>query len=241
MEYERFIVSLYKRDEKTVQSGVFLYVEKNGAVSRVTIKNCPSQSGVLFVYFNKKCIQVSFSGNFTFNFNEEFSQQNDYLFYLCYGENRCVGQVGNIGDKKKVLAAIERQYQKIRNVTQLNGEIDKNEIVDNIIYKVFSRTSDLYFQLSKNQLAQLFATFKRCDDLENMIKFSKFIQSSDDYDKSYVGIVYKKNTPYAIAVGFCCDKFHFIADGRFKFLPFEDNQEEGIYLSFRRASDGDLI
>ena len=241
MEYEKFIVSLYEAKSKT-QSGVFLYVEKRADKSTLSIKNSPSDYGFVFVYFNGKCIFVPVNKKLSFNFDEEFSDNNDYLFCFYCESKKYFGKKGNIKEEKKILSAIENKYQTVKNLSISELEFDKNNVIDDLMQKMFGLESELYFKLAKAKLSNIFACFERCEMLEEKFKNSKFVKSENGIENSFAGIIYKRNKPFAIAVGFAGNEDEIFADERYNFYSINTVcGNKGIFLSFRRASDGDIV
>ncbi len=242
MEYEQFIVSLYKEGELSCQSGMFICAQKRADKTIITLDNARKDAQYLFIHFKTKCILIKIDNKSTFLLDHEFTKQESYLFCLyCEGE-KFIGIYNNVGKLGKILKAIDQQYLKLKNERQF--VINKNKVTDDLVYKLFNVVrNDTFFDQIKDNLIHLFSVFSRNKDLENMFKCSKFIECKNGDENSYLGIIYRDNKPFLLAVG--CEKPEAIvpADvGQYCYITSQtfQNGQQGVFLSFRRASDGEL-
>ena len=240
MEYEKFIVSLYHDGKDLLQSEMILSVEKRSQKSQVTIENCVYKNGVLFIYVNKKYYIAFIDICKTIIFNEQFSCENDYLFCLYINGERYVGEKGKQDNKNKILENIDKKYKEMKENVYYDV-MDKNQVVDRVIQKVFSNQSELYFNIFKSYLSKLFSTFKRSEELEHFFKNSKFIKSTSGGEDTYAGIIYKNNRPYVLAFGFGSNDIFKNVDRRYIRILVEGDNHYKVFLCLRKASDGEIL
>ncbi len=243
MEYDKFLISLYKRGENLPKH--FVSIKKSGNNLRVKLEPV-AKLGLLIVISDDLCC-FEIKNNVEINLNDKFNFKNDY--FICYFDLK----YKYYGKRSKQLFS-EQIYKKFDELCdkylaekeiEKALETDRNFVCDKIIYKMFGAFPSLYFENTKNQLYQLFAVCDRAPEIENIIKCSKFIKTGTKNHTTFFGIVYKNNLPFAIAMGQSVDNLNVLKTESNYQLFYDNNQSQQsnqMYLiSFRRASDGDEI
>lgn len=241
MEYEKFIVSLYKDGEISAQSGIFICIEKRADKSILTLNNSGENAQYLFIHFDNKYIMIKIDDRNSFNFGYKFDKQKEYVFCLYFDNTRYVGIHNKKGNYDKILETMNNQYIALKTKSIF---VDKNSITDELILKLFDRKENfLFFDQIKDKLIYLFSAFGRNKPLEDIVKYSKFVEFKNTEGNSFLGIVYKMNKPFLLAVGYenlnddvdiDITEYHHVT------TKDELGQFHDIFLTFRRASDGDL-
>ncbi len=201
--------------------------------------------GTLFLYSKGKYIAFSVDKNkIEVYLSDDFKYYNDY--FICFsGENvKYVGGRGDVGDVKLIMNNFEKIGKTERKNNLIEGiNQDRNKVTDEIMHKMFGFLPVGFYELARKQLYDLFSSCKRAVELESLIPYSKFIEVGMAEDKTFVGVVYKNNLPFAIAIGFNAqiNKNNLIHENSYQYFYKNGRELKGYFLSFRRASDGDVV
>jgi len=248
MEYENFLVSLYDNLSLKGLPIAFIEVKKESDKVKLKLNLFKSKKGFLFIYLQDKCYLLNLESGHEFIFNDEFYNQNEYLFCIKYGLKTLYGESGNVTQKQEKLKKIDLKYSKVLDELKQDAKLDKNKLVDDIVKKMFGKTGTLFYDQTKKQLQTIFSSSKRAKFLEEEIPMSKFVVSEMGSDAHFAGIVYRDNSPYAIAVGHkeSFDNLALKSGDSYQFYKIPQNKRTGgdaagVFLTFRRASDSDVV
>ena len=228
---------------------MFICFQKRAKQLSLKLVSKSLKKGVLFLCANGKVMYKKITEKEDgFILNEAFIFEENYIFCFINHRELFVGQKGEVKQKEKIIDYFKNQYEKICNEKKQPVEnFDKNYVVDNIVCKLFSSYSLLFFEQTEKQLSSLFALCERAKVVESIIPNSKFIKCGEEGESSYVGVVYKNNIPYAIGIGFDYNVNQFIKEGSYQFVYDKKSngeiEKEGksFFFSFRRVSDADII
>ena len=246
MEYDKFLVSLYESGGHNSLPSLFIEVFKQSDRCVLKLNLFKEKQGWLFVYLEKNCLCVDLKKAREFIFNADFFNQNEYLFVIRSLNKMYVGERGKVSAKEKKIEGINKKYNELLEKKKEQEKVDKNQIVDDIVQKMFSDQSFMFFEQTKKQLNSLFSTSKRAKELEEKIAFSKFAKSYSGGETHYAGVVYKNNQVYAIGVGQKenLDDLKLVSGNSYQFFDSMSqgkNEDYGVFMMFRRASDGDVV
>jgi len=244
MEYEKKLISLYENISfKGLPLG-FIEIDKRAEKCFLKVNLYKHKQGWLFVYLKEKCLVFDLSKRKEFIFNDEFFNQNEYLFCVKNSNASLFGLMGDVKDIEDKIRKIDTKFKKLEYEKEQLYSQDKNLIVDNIMLKMFGFCPSLFFDQTKKQLSCLFAHSEREKFLESQVAFSKFVKTENDSDVCYAGIVYKNNNAYAVGVGHKenFDDLTLQSGNSYQFFALENGEKQsgGVFMTFRRASDGDL-
>lgn len=244
MEYEKKLISLYENISLKGLPLGFIEIEKRAEKCILKVNLYKHKQGWLFIYLKEKCLVFDLSKHKEFIFNDEFFNQNEYLFCIKNKTATLFGLLGKIEDIETKLQRIDAKFLKLEKEKEQLYSQDKNLIVDNIMLKMFGFCSTLFFEQTKKQLSCLFAHSEREKLLESQVAFSKFVKTENEGDVCYAGIVYKNNSAYAVGVGHKenFDDLTLKSGNSYQFFALNDSEKQdgGVFMTFRRASDGDL-
>lgn len=244
MEYDKKLISLYENlNLKGLPLG-FIEIDKRAEKCFIKVNLYKHKNGWLFAFLKEKCFIFDLSKRKEFIFNDDFFDQNEYLFCIKNNNFTLYGLFGNVSDCDEKIKKINDKFFKLEKQKEELYSQDKNLIVDNIMLKMFGFCSTLFFEQTKKQLSGLFASSKREKILEEKIAFSKFVKTETQSDVCYAGVVYKNNFAYAVGVGHkeSFDDLSLKSGNSYQFFSLcdDENINGGIFMTFRRASDGDL-
>lgn len=242
MEYEKKLVSLY---ENLYFSGLplaFIEIKKESDVCKLSVSLYKDKHGWLFIYLKEKCFCLDLSRRQEFIFHDDFFCQNEYFFVIKNVKRSLFGKIGNVTKMKEKVLKINNKFSELLKKDAWLAGDDKNQIVDEIVYQMFSQKSTMFFDQTKSQMQIIFMQNKRAKNLEKKIEKSKFVQIGENKDASFAGVVYKENGVYAISVGNIeeIDDLSLQSDNAYQFFPVEGRPCLGIFLTSRRASDADV-
>ena len=244
VEYDKKILSLYTFKGNAPKA--FVTITKRAEKIYILLSLKIVKTGVLFVFSSDKIFFVT-----NINVNQEvllkdnFNFEDDY-FIAFYGEEDKLFSK-NLLDASycAIMEKFENLFNEIclRRREEQAKQQDRNFIVDSITSKMFGFLPLGFYSLSKNQLYSLFSTQNRAENIEKIIPCSRFIKSGEGNDEIYAGVVYKNNVPYAVAIGFKSgSKINKpVHESSYQYFYQKENEKEGYFLSFRRASDGDIV
>ena len=247
MVYDKFLISLYSISSPLPKA--FVVIHKRAEELFACIEQSKFEGGLLYICSSKGVIGYEVKEkDKAFKLPSDFSFESSYYVKFITRNDSLTGKRGIGLDIKQIEERIDGCYKEmIRKQKQTLALCeDKNILVDQIVYKMFGSCSTAFFESTEKQLFTLFSNCKRASEIEKIIPCSKFVKSGTKGDEAYVGIVYKNNLPYAIGIGFAMDSqaLELVHENSYQlFYAKEKGLEKNktYFMSFRKASDGDLV
>lgn len=244
MEYDKTIITLFDNNKFSGKGKDVIQLVKNGGQTKALLTKVYKET-YLFVFNQKECHYFYTGDKIDLNFDEHFNFYDDYLFCLNIKGVWLFGRKGKIVFDEILFEQIVQKYIEVKELNRNKQRLifDKNFVVDGIINKVFNEKSYLFLEQTKSHLENLFSTGQRESELEKIVPCSKFIKLVDN---NYAGIIYKKNLPNLIAMGFCDKQLNEeIDENKFQCI-YKSGEEEnelvnGYFLSFRRVGDAEQV
>ena len=242
MEYEKKLVSLYENLSFSGLPLAFIEIKKEADVCKLSVSLYKEKQGWLFVYLKEKCFCLDLSKRREFIFHDEFFNQNEYFFVIKNVKRSLFGKVGNVTLMKEKIVKINNKFSELLKKDAWLASDDKNQIIDEIIFQMFAQKCMMFFEQTKSQMQSVFMQNKRAKNLEKKIEKSKFVQIGENEDASFAGVVYRKESAYAISVGHVeeIENLSLQSESAYQFFPVDGKPELGIFLTSRRASDADV-
>ncbi len=232
MVYDSVIISL--QGENGALPTKFVELKKRSDELILKFYQKEKSDGILFVYANKKFMLMRIATCLC-EFRLENSFEDDFVFCYKTGSQTFSGMKGEVSGEKEIMQTFEEKYRKLQTE---NKDDDLNALTDNIMQTLFLRQENSFFEHTKKELFGLFSSCKRADELEKIIPFSRFVELQDD--GAFAGIVYRNKVPFAIGVGFK-DANSLVNHGLYQYFFSKNAGDNGYFLSFRRATDGDRV
>lgn len=242
MEYEKKLVSLYENLSFSGLPLAFIDIKKESNVCKLSVSLYKDKQGWLFIYLKEKCFCLDLSRRQEFIFHDDFFCQNEYFFVIKNVKRSLFGKIGNVSLMNEKVIKINNKFSELLKKDAWLAGDDKNQIVDEIVFQMFSEKCTLFFDQTKSQMQAIFMQNKRAKNLEKKIDKSKFVQIGDNCDASFAGVVYKAESVYAISVGNIeeIENLSLQSENAYQFFPVENKPCLGIFLTSRRASDADV-
>ena len=245
MEYEHKLISLYG---ESPLPKMFIELCKKSSGVTLCIKSTKEIFGQLFVWANKRVIKKEVQSNKLLILPSWVGFEDDFVFVFFTNKERLVGSSNSKKDYSVIINHISKLYQAQKEEQSQEIFYDKEEVVSNIIKKVFGFRCLSFFEQTKNQLGNLFSCLDRAVSIEKIIPYSKFVYSGEEGDRSYIGIVYKNNLPFVIGVGFDMEESnHLVNDVSYQLFYNDKSQQllaknqQIVCFTFRSCFDGENI
>lgn len=247
MEYDKFLVSLYKKNNAIPQ--MFVEFNKRNDKFFAKIQTLKFFHGFLIIYSDRGYFSCEIKSlNDEIYLDSEFENDKDFIVCFCE-KSMFIGKKGNIEINQKILSEFQSLYEKFIEDKKQKASLlnDKDYIVDGIMFKIFNKSNLEFFNKTKNQLMSIFKIGKRESGIEALIHNSKFVSIKNNDMKMYFGVIYKNTLPKLISMGYqVSSESVFEKEEGNKYYVIKENEngvnkEKLICLSFRNASDGEVV
>lgn len=240
MEYDKFCISLY---DKSPLPKMYVSVEKRSDKLCVRLFQSSFLPGVLFVHSaGKNALMKICSSKDEFLLKSGFDFYQSFFVEFISGDKIFIGSKGEVENKPRLMATFMDKYKQVLDHDQKLLCPDKNLATDEIMKKMFGNSSTFFFDQTKRQLNSLFMSRSRASHLESIIPSSRFCVAKSSGDEAYAGVVYKQGRAYAVGIGFLESSFdRLTSEASYQYFYDKNQKDKGYFLSFRRASDGDIV
>ena len=161
MEYEKKLVSLYENLSFSGLPLAFIEIKKEADVCKLSVSLYKEKQGWLFVYLKEKCFCLDLSKRREFIFHDEFFDQNEYFFVIKNVKLSLFGKIGNVTLMKEKIVKINNKFSELLKKDAWLASDDKNQIIDEIIFQMFSQKCMMFFEQTKSQMQSVFMQNKR--------------------------------------------------------------------------------
>ncbi len=242
MEYNKFLVSLYKKDCPLPK--MFVLFDKRSDKLVVSLKQNNFRRGILVLYDLEKFSWCDIkSTNDEFTIKQVFGKDKACIIGF-FAEDIYFGKNGDVKINDDIVDRFYKIYNKIstNKQNQEDKEFDKHLIVDNISLRLFGELCEDYFEEAKRGFLSLFSLGKREEWIEKKINLSKFVCVGEGDSKICVGIIYKNKRPYGLAIGNIIDGEVGETKNKLEFgKKYFKNEQDLWEFTIRKTSDGDIL